>query len=226
MAGKIYQFDQLISALAGSVIDAQYIAEQAQLSDLNKFFYERGPTEIEAEIKKANAKAEKAAKKAQEAKEKDLKAEADCLEAEATALKAEADRLSAEARIKQYSPKTVYISFQSARPSAKLGEMDTIRVPLITLVKPVQHSIDEMSVTLNVELGEIRKTERKEDNLKKHPEQKNDWGAYEGKTIIGVSTAPGKQSGAIGTAQVTLKIKAEEPQEGLARLIDNLYKIL
>lgn len=222
MAGKIHQFDQLISALAGAVIDAQYIAERAQLNDLKKFFYERDPKEIEAEAKKALEEARIAATKAKEAKD----AEAERLAAEVERLKAKAERLKAEAEIKHYSPKTVYISFQSVRPSAKPGEMDTVPVPLITLVKPVQHSIEEMLVGMNVELGEIRETERKEDEGKKFSEQKGDWGAHERKITIDVSTTPGKQSGAVGTAQVTLKIRAEEPQEGLARLIDNLYKVL
>ncbi|UCD85326.1 MAG: DUF2589 domain-containing protein [Deltaproteobacteria bacterium] len=223
MANKLQQFDQLIIALAKAVVEAQNISKRAQLNYLKSFFYKREPTEIEAEAEEVSEAAKKAARKAKEVKEK---AEKERLKAEAELKNAEAERLKAETGIEHYSPKTVNISFQSLRPSAKLGDMDTVRVPLITLVKPIQHSIEEMIVSMNVELGEIRETERKEGERKKVFEQKDGWGGYEGETTINVSTTSGKQGEAVGTAHVTIKIKAEEPQEGLARLIDSLYKVL
>lgn len=226
MAGKVQPLDQLISALAGAVADAQFITKQSQLNDLKNYFYERDREEIEAEAKKALKEAGDADKKARQAKEKGMNAETERLIAEAESKKTEAERLKAEAGVKHYIPKTVYISCQSVRPSAKVGDLDTVRVPLITLVKPVQHSIEEMNVSMNVEFGEITEPKRKVVGRQVIPEQSGSWAAYEEKATINVSTSSNKHSDAVGVAHVTIKVKTDEVQEGLARLIDNLYKVL
>lgn len=226
MAGKVQPLDQLISALAGAVAEAQFITKQSQLNDLQNYFYERDREELEAEVKKALKEAGDAEKKAKLTREKGMDAETARLTAEAESKKAEAERLKAEAGIKHYVPKTVYISCQSVRPSAKAGDLDTVRVPLITLVKPVQHSIEEMNVSMNVEFGEITETKRKVTGRQKASEQSSGWAVNEEKATINVSTSSTKQSDVVGVAHVTIKVKADEVQEGLARLIDNLYKVL
>ena len=226
MASKVQPLDQLISALAGAVADAQFLTKQSQLNDLQNYFYERDRKEIEAAAKRALDEAEVAKKKASLAEEQKMHAEAERLIAEAEFKKNEAGRLKAEAEFKHYVPKTVYISHQSVRPSAKVGDLDTVRVPLITLVKPVQHSIEEMNVSMNVEFGEITEIRRKTAGRQVRPEKNDSWAVNEEKTSINVSTSSNKHSDAVGVAHVTIKVKADEVQEGLARLIDNLYKVL
>lgn len=226
MAGKVQPLDQLISAFAGAVADAQFITKQSQLNDLKNYFYERDREELEAEANKALKEAVAADKKARQVKEKGGDAEAERLFTEAESKRTEAERLKTEAGIKHYIPKTVYISCQSVRPSAKAGDLDTVRVPLITLVKPVQHSIEEMNVSMNVEFGQITETKRKVMGRQKNSEQNGDWAVYEEKASINVSTSSIKHSDAVGVAHVTIRVRADEVQEGLARLIDNLYKVL
>lgn len=228
MAGKVQPLDQLISALAGAVADAQFITKQSQLNDLKNYFHGSKDIEAEAEktFKEAERKASDAEREENEDKRQRLYAESERLYAESKFKYTEAERLRAEVGVEHFIPKTVYISYQSVRPSAKLGDLDTVRVPLITLVKPVQHSIEEMNVSMNIELGEIIETERKVVGRGKISEQKDNWSAYEEKATINVSTSSNKHSDAVGAAHVTIKIKADEMQEGLARLIDNLYKVL
>ena len=97
----------------------------------------------------------------------------------------------------------------------------TISVPLITLVNASQLSIQQMQTTMQVDLSEIT-----EAALKEKAPPSYQWGSPQYTAAIAASTTSPKQPGQVGIAQVVLTVAAEEPPEGLARLLGHLNKCL
>jgi hypothetical protein len=126
----------------------------------------------------------------------------------------------------------VSVELQIPRVSQETGLQTPIKVtvPLITLINPSQLSIQEMLITMQVDMNEITKDVLMEDNSKELKEktstQPYEWKSSGYQTLISTSTTTGKKPGEVGMAQVTLKVKAEEVPEGLARLLDHLNKCL
>ncbi len=163
------RFDQLVSALSGAVVDAQYQLQKTHIGGLYRYFEKDG------------------------------------------------------------SP--ISVALQIPRVSPETGKQESIKVsvPLITLVKPSQMSIQEMQITMQVDMSEINKTvemiEKQNDSMEK-TNILYSWKAPEYQIPLATSTTTGKKPGEVGLAQVTLRVTTEETPEGLARLLDHLNKSL
>lgn len=162
-------FNQLVSAIACAVVDAQHQVRQAHISELYNHFKDGSPVSVELQIPRAS-------------------------------------------------------------PETGLQTPIKVRVPLITLINPSQLSIQEMQITMQVDMNEITRTaleeEKSDRSIKKTSAQPYEWKSSEYQTLITTSTIKGKQPSDVGMAQVTLKVTAEEIPEGLARLLDHLNKCL
>ncbi len=125
-------------------------------------------------------------------------------------------------------PKTVILQIPRVSPETGLQELKPVSVPLITLVKPGQMSIQEMQVSMQVDMNEVAKEALRQTKLsiKKTGAPPYEWKPQDYSAVIDASTTTGKKPGAVGLAQVTLKVTAEETPEGLARLLDHLNKCL
>ncbi len=168
------RFDQLISALASAVIEAQHQVQQTHIGELSRYFKKDGsPASVELQIPRVSLDTEK-----------------------------------------------------KKKPVSSVP----VNIPLITLVNPSQLSIQEMQVTMQVDMSEIIKAAEAEGKTNKSTAQTNvpryEWTPPENKSIIAASTTTGKKANEIGTAQITLKVTAEEPPEGLSRLLVHLNKNL
>lgn len=162
-------FNQLVSAIACAVVDAQHQVRQAHISELYHHFKDGYPVSVELQI----------------------------------------PRVDRETGRQTFIP---------------------VSVPLIILINPSQLSIQDMQITMQVDMSEITKAALMEDKSKKLKEktsaQPYEWKPSEYQTLISTSTTTGKKPSGIGMAQVTLKVTAEETPEGLARLLDHLNKCL
>lgn len=116
-------------------------------------------------------------------------------------------------------------------PETGKKEMMELNVPIITLVNTGQMSIQEMQVTMNVDISELSEDTLKEGKLKEPIEKASaiqyEWRLPESKAPVAASTATTtKKPGEPGMAQITLKITTEEVPEGLARFKGHLNKLL
>jgi len=118
--------------------------------------------------------------------------------------------------------------YKPGEPVDNGPQNQSISVPLLSLVNPTQLSIQEMQVTLQVDMSDVTALAS---TTKKAAVRQQTVGAYKWqperyKPVLEASTTTGKQPGQTGLAQVTLTIAAEEVPEGLARLQDQLNKAL
>lgn len=113
-------------------------------------------------------------------------------------------------------------------------QMADVSVPLLSLVNPSQLAIQQMQVTMQVDMSEVAAlaapaTAPEKAAVIKPPlteAAQFAWKPEEYRPAIQASTTTGKQPGQVGLAQVTLTVAAEEVPEGLARLLDHLNKCL
>ena len=131
---------------------------------------------------------------------------------------------------KEGSPISVQLQIPRTSPVTGRQEPVTVGVPLITLVAPGQMSIQEMQISMHVDMSEITEAALSESQQRKTAEKTGvpplEWKPPEYKAMIATSTTTGKKPGQVGMAQVTLTVKAEPTPEGLARLLDHLNKVL
>jgi hypothetical protein len=97
-----------------------------------------------------------------------------------------------------------------------------VNVPLITLINPSQLSIQEMQITMQVDMNEIAQSM---EAARSQPVNKS-WSIPLYKPMMASSTITAKMPGDIGTAQITIKVAADDTPEGLARLLVHLNKSL
>jgi hypothetical protein len=114
----------------------------------------------------------------------------------------------------------------------------TVKVPRMILTNHSQLLIQEMQVTMLVNMCDIAKPDTTdttksvlmEDNSKELKEktsaQPDKWGLKKRPTLIHASTISGGKQGETGTAHVVLKMTTGETPEGLAKLINHLNKCL
>jgi hypothetical protein len=114
----------------------------------------------------------------------------------------------------------------------------TVKVPLMILTNHSQLSIQEMQVTMLVNMCDIAEPDTKdtaksvlmEDNSKEHKEkacaQPHKWESKKRPNLIHASTISGGKQGETGTAHVVLKMTTGETPEGLAKLMNHLNKCL
>ncbi len=162
--------DQLVSALAGAVVDAQNQVQQIHIGELSRFFDKEG------------------------------------------------------------SPISVNLKIPRVNPDTNNQEQVTVSVPLVTLVNPKQISIQEMQVSLQVDLSEIARAMEKQTasnaSIAKMNVQPYEWKLPEYQHLVTASAITKRKSGDVGLAQITLRITADETPEGLSRLLDHLNKSL
>jgi hypothetical protein len=162
-------FDQLVSALAGAVIDAQHQVQQFQIGELSRYF--KGDTPI-----------------------------------------------------------SVKLAIPRTNPDTGQQESREVSVPLITLVNPSQLSIQEMEITMDVDLSDNpqpRDLKKKQvEPIEKLSQQPSEWNPTVYQPMLSAATTTGKKPGDVGLAHVTLYITADEKSEGLSRLLDQLNKCL
>ena len=94
-------------------------------------------------------------------------------------------------------------------PVGESGEMKTVNIPTITLVPHYGMSISEVSIDLKVALGtgdEESINSKKRSKIRKF-----------------ITDLSGRNK---EMANITVKFKGEDPPEGLARIKDNLIKII
>lgn len=140
-------------------------------------------------------------------------------------------------------PVTVDLQVPSVRSDAKPGEHDDLTVPLLTLINVSNMSIEEMEVTFSTSLGDVSTPDEEleqepmsfqgkeapsEADLAHEREEQSrghlGWSASGDGVAIDVSTSP--TTAESGRASVTLKVRASETPEGLARLIARLNRTL
>lgn len=102
-----------------------------------------------------------------------------------------------------------------------------VAVPLLSLVNPAQLSIQQMQVTMQVDMSEVTALATPAKKAAKQPAAGTfAWQPETYRPILEAATTTGKQPGQPGLAQVTLTVAAEPVPEGLARLLDHLNKCL
>jgi hypothetical protein len=155
------RFDQLVSALARAVLDAQREVQRAQIGEIAEFFRDGSPVTVDLRIPRTN-------------------------------------------------------------PSTGNIEAIEVRVPLIVLVNHNKMSIREMQVSMQLDLSELPNS----DGVRDEPSNRESphWSSPGSPSRVMVSTTTGKKPGEVGMAHITLRVAADDPPEGLARLLDHLQK--
>lgn len=124
----------------------------------------------------------------------------------------------------------VAAEFSLPRVDPATGQQTSVKVsvPLMTLVNHAQLGIEEMRVTMQVDMSETAPPggAKPEEPPARGAAAAPGWRAPEYRPALAVSTTAGKQPGAPGMAHITLSIKAAETPEGLARLLEHLNKSL
>lgn len=162
------RLDELVTALSGSVIEAQHQIRQAHIGQLWSFFKDNAPIKVDLTI-----------------------------------------------------PRPM--------PGSTEPQQATVSVPLLCLVNPAQLSIQEMQITMQVDMSEILASSGSatpRDVAGPAVEPAYAWRPEDYNPLIAVSTTTGKKAGQPGSAQLTLKVSTEDVPEGLARLIEHLNKCL
>lgn len=116
----------------------------------------------------------------------------------------------------------VELQLPRINPDTKRQDPVNVSVPLITLVNHSQMSIQEMLVTMHVDMNDVSEAVPSDDKTSASPERKSFAPSYP----LAASTTSVKKPGDVGMAHITLKVTAEETPEGLARLLDHLNKYL
>lgn len=124
------------------------------------------------------------------------------------------------------APVSVELNLPRVDPATGQQAPVKVSVPLMTLVNHAQLGIEEMQVTMQVDMSETSPPPGAEGKVASGPSPAPGWRAPEYHPVLGVATTTGKQPGAPGMANVTLSIKAAETPEGLARLLEHLNKSL
>lgn len=228
-------FDQLVSALTRAVVDAQHQIQQTHIGELSRFFDKDGsPIPVALKIPRLiPATGPQGIIAKYQVEEVGLVWE-DVVDILTTkhdwgkvislteirlVVNSDEEKINMLKVLGDKFAKMLPILQQALQEPEKAV---TVNVPLITLVNPGQLSIQEMQITLQVDMSEITKAASKEKTRATHYE----WKPPEVKTFIAASTTTGKKPGDVGLAQVTLRVTAEETPEGLARLLDHLNKCL
>ncbi|MFZ2525851.1 MAG: DUF2589 domain-containing protein [Candidatus Ferrigenium altingense] len=120
-------------------------------------------------------------------------------------------------------PISVKLSIPRRNHETGRDEFMEVNVPLITLVSPSQMSIKEMQVTMQIDLSALDDDTPQSKETRRQAKYK--WTHAEQEAPLAAATAVGKP-GAGNTAQITLRVAAEETSEGLARLLVHLNKSL
>lgn len=179
-------FDELVSSIANSAIEAQHLLRKDQIYDLYYNFFEK---------------------------------DKDGDELVPVSWNLQIPNMSHQKESLELKPKTV-------------------KVPLMILTNHSQLSIQEMQVTMLVNMCDIAKDDTRdttksvlmEDNSKELNEktsaQHHKWESKKRPTLLHASTISGGKQGETGTAHVVLKMTTGETPEGLAKLMNHLNKCL
>lgn len=129
------------------------------------------------------------------------------------------------------TPIEVKLRIPRINPNGGRQEMMKVEVPLITLVNPKPMAIQEMQVTMSIDISAIAASakagETADEPAEKTSVKQYGWKAPETQEPVAASTATTmKKPGEPGMAQITLKVISEEVPEGLARFLGHINKIL
>ena len=160
------QFNRLISALAGAVVEANRQVKQTHLGELSRYFNKEG------------------------------------------------------------TPICTTLKIPRGLPENK--EHIDVNVPLISLVNPGQLTIQQMQITMQIDLNALLETENEKQPIVDNESRnsKFEWKATDYKSQLSASTESGNQPKHAGTSQVVLTITKDETPEGLSKLINHLNKSL
>ncbi|QJE72440.1 DUF2589 domain-containing protein [Aerophototrophica crusticola] len=138
-------------------------------------------------------------------------------------------------------PKAVDVRMPSLSPDAEEGEERIVRVPLLSLVGPQLLSIKAAEINFEIGLTGIDdddppKGAGAKDAKDGKPQDKSDSGAPDDdgsgwrgvglQRVLGVDVGGSRSRGPGAIAKVTLKVESQPPSDGMARLIQQLDKLI